>query len=250
MRSKESSLMYLEFIRDLPGSSIYKISHDGYNDTEAGQIIQILHDDYSIEFVEPLSEYCGYLDSNRKWLRSILFTALRVENKENFKIPFTFPKARSENIDPDNVIKVYSDGSCSENGTGGWAAVIIKPDFEPVELSGTEKNSTSNRMELMAAFKAIEKASEIIPCSDKKGICLFTDSLYVIKGISHRLEVWTVNQFITAMGTPVINKDIWQKISEIINRNEVFCEWVESGGSDIYHKRCDILAGEQSRNNK
>ncbi len=236
--------MYLEFIKDLPVSSMFKITSD---DNETGQIIIFHHDDYSIEFIEPLWSNYGYLDNNRKWLRSILFTALRIKNKENFKIPFTFPKARREKIDPENVINVYSDGSCSVKGIGGWAAVILKPDGEQIELSGSERNSTSNRMELMGAFKAIEKAAELIPDCGKKGICLFSDSLYVIKGISHRLEVWSTNRFITAMGTPVVNIDIWRKIAEILKDTDVFCQWVESYGSDVHHNRCDILAGEQSR---
>lgn len=243
MEEKIPPLMYLELINYDSAGSRYLVT-DG--ETSPGQLIIFNHNDYSIEFAGSPWMYNGYLDANRKWLRSILFTALRADNKNNFKIPFTFPAVRSEKVNPESFINVYSDGSCRENGNGGWGSVILKPDGEIIELSGSEKGSTSNRMELMAAYKAVETGADMLHACGKEGIRLFTDSLYVIKGISHRLEVWTANRFITARGTPVANKDLWSRISEIQRKTVIFCEWVESGGGSIHHNRCDTLAGEQS----
>jgi ribonuclease HI len=246
MSTVKSSLMFLEFIKELPDSSIFKISADDSNNTETGQIVIFHHDNHSIEFPEPLFEGYEYLDSNRKWLRSILFTTLKVENKQNFKIPFAFPADRSKSIAPENALTVYSDGSCNENGTGGWAAIILLPDGRSIELTGSEENSTSNRMELMAASKGIEKAAELLSICNKNGINLLTDSMYVLKGITHRLEVWSINGFITAKGTPVTNVDIWEKIKKVLESIDVCCRWIQSNTTDEHHLRCDILAGEQS----
>jgi len=242
------SVMFLEYIGEHPGFSIYNITGTDSGNNETGQILKFYHENSSIEFIMPFSADYEYLDKNRKWLRSILYTVAKFKDKKIFKIPFTFPVSENLQQAPANALKVYSDGSCTENGTGGWASVILKPDGVTHELSGSETNSTSNRMELMAAFKAIEKGVETLIDCDKRPVLLYTDSLYVIKGITHRLEVWSANGFITAKGTPVTNIDLWIKISGILNENEIFCEWIESGGNNIYHKRCDFLAGEESRN--
>ncbi len=240
-------IMHLEFVKELPGSLVYRIFKYAPGVTASVQSIIFHHDGSAIEFTEPLTENYEYLYKNRKWLRSILLTAAKAENKENFKIPFTFPAVEKSKPDQDNALIAYCDGSCHENGTGGWASVILTPDGDTIELSGSEKQSTSNRMELMAALMAIEKASELLDNYDKTSIILFTDSLYVVKGISHRLEIWNLNGFITAKGTSVTNIDLCRRLYEIIKQTNVCCEWIKSGGSDIYHNRCDFLAGEESR---
>jgi len=247
MDTIKPSVMFLEYIGEHPGFSIYNISGTGSGNNETGQILKFYHENNSIEFIMPFSADYEYLNQNIKWLRSILFTVTKVKDKKIFNIPFTFPASENIRHAPEDALKVYSDGSCSENGTGGWASVILKPDGVIHELSGSEEDSTSNRMELMAAFNAINKGVEMFAECGKKQVLLFTDSLYVIKGITHRLEVWQANGFITAKGTPVTNIDLWMKISGILDGNEIFCEWIESGGNNVYHKRCDFLAGEESR---
>ena len=235
-------IMHLEFVSELPGCLVYKISVPG----ASTQNVLFYNADCSIEFTKPFSENFEYLYQNKRWLRSILSTASKAEKKENFRIPFTFPVERCSNPDPDNALIAYCDGSCHENGTGGWASVVLTPDGKTIELSGNEKNSTSNRMELMAAFKAIEKAAGMLDAYGKKSILLFTDSTYVIKGIRRRFRIWSINGFITAKGTPVTNTDLCLKIYEITKQTNVCCEWVKSGSGDIYHNRCDMLAGEAS----
>jgi len=243
-----SCLMDLEFMGESDSSSIFRIMDHNSSDSASAQIVKFSHNDYSIEFIEPFREKYEYLNINIKRLRSILRAALEAEDKTNFKIPFLFPSETECKINPDNAIKVYSDGSCSGSGTGGWASIILKTGNSVIEISGNEERSTSNRMELMAAFKGIEYAAGMLTFSSRECIQLFSDSFYVIKGITHRLGIWTANGFITAKGTPAANIDIWKKIAEILNKADVLCQWVKSGDNDPFHKRCDLLAGEECKN--
>ncbi|HPS58609.1 MAG TPA: ribonuclease H [Spirochaetota bacterium] len=240
-------LLYLEFIRELPCASIYRITAETSDNPESCQIIVFQHEGCRINFVEPLWEYSEYLNSNYKWLRSILCTALKSGNRPGVSIPFTFPAEKYEMVIPEDALRVYSDGSCSINSNGGWASVIIRPGGNVLELSGMEEHTTGNRMELTAACMGLEKALALIPGSGTNAILLLTDSQYVIRGITHRLEVWSLNGFITAMGTPVTNKDIWEKISGIMKSTRIHCQWIKSGCSDPHHRRCDYLAGLQWR---
>lgn len=247
MSSTAPSLMYLEFISELPLESIYRITVNSNAHPLSMQEIVFRHDSYCITFMEPVSEYHEYLDANIRWLRSILCTALKSGNRPGILIPFTFPTEKQKIIIPDNSLKVYSDGSCSINGNGGWASVIINPGCDTLEIFGKEKDTTGNRMELTAACRGLEQAIEQNPPGETDTILLITDSQYVIRGISHRLEAWNMNGFITAMGTPVINRDVWERISRIMKNRRVLCRWIKSGSDDPHHRRCDYLAGEQGR---
>ena len=121
------------------------------------------------------------------------------------------------------------------------------PDGQAIETFGHENDSTSNRMELKASVEALEKAASILR-GEKRTIVLFTDSMYVINGITHRLEVWRRNGFITATGKPVVNTDLWRELADVMEKIDVRCKWIKSGSDDEFHKRCDFLAGEESRN--
>lgn len=240
-------LMDLEFTGEIPGASIYRVSRHCQEHAEAWQEILFSHDGYNIKFMEPLSGDYEYLNENIRWLRSILCTALKSGNRPGTRIPFTFPAEKQKTIIPDDALKVYSDGSCSINGNGGWASVIISTGCKELEISGREENATGNRMELTAACMGLEKALEQIQPGRTETILLITDSQYVIRGIMHRLEVWKMNGFITAMGTPVTNKDLWERILRIMGSSSVLCRWIRSGSDDPHHRRCDFLAGEEGR---
>ena len=238
--------MYLEFVRELPGCLEYRISSIDPGSQGDGQLLLFHHKDSSIDFTDPCAPFCAYLRENLKWLRSIISTAAKTESKQNYRVPFTFPSQQKEEPAHADGLIVYSDGSCNENGTGGWAALVLMPDGETIELSGMEKNSTSNRMELMAALKAVEKGAEMLHASGKNAIILHTDSTYVIKGIAHRFEIWSINGFITAKGTPVANIDLCTELHRLIRQENVSCRWVRSGGGDPCHERCHYLAGLES----
>ena len=101
------------------------------------------------------------------------------------------------------MIKIYTDGSCLNNpGNGGWAA-IINNNGDIVKISGYEKETTNNKMELMATIKALQKISK----DDQ--IEIYTDSKYVKLGITESIHKWKQNNWQTSKKEPVKNKDLW-----------------------------------------
>ena len=109
------------------------------------------------------------------------------------------------------MIKIYTDGSCLSNpGNGGWAAIIIKDD-KVIEISGNEKNTTNNRMELLAPISALSKIE------DKENIEIYTDSKYVKQGITEWINNWKSNGWKTSKKEDVKNKDLWTQLDELNN---------------------------------
>ena len=140
-----------------------------------------------------------------------------------------------------NVVKIYTDGACSGNpGAGGWGVVIInKTDIE--KFCGYEKDTTNNRMELMAAIQGIAK-QEIGSI-----ITLYTDSKYVKDGITSWVMNWKKNNWITSAKKPVKNKDLWQKLDLLCENRQITWKWVKAHQEDIsdetkYNNMADELA--------
>ncbi|MBT3549331.1 MAG: ribonuclease HI [Gammaproteobacteria bacterium] len=140
-----------------------------------------------------------------------------------------------------NVVKIYTDGACSGNpGAGGWGVVIInKTDIE--KFCGYEKDTTNNRMELMAAIQGIAK-QEIGSI-----ITLYTDSKYVKDGITSWVMNWKKNNWITSAKKPVKNKDLWQKLDLLCENHQITWKWVKAHQEDIsdetkYNNMADELA--------
>lgn len=134
-------------------------------------------------------------------------------------------------------VEVYTDGACSGNpGKGGWGAVLVYNGAEK-ELSGGEKETTNNRMELTAVIKALEALKE--PCE----VTLTTDSKYVCDAINQGwLNSWVKNNWRKADKKPVLNVDLWQKLIPQLNIHCVeFC-WVKGHNGHPYNERCDALA--------
>ena len=101
------------------------------------------------------------------------------------------------------MIKIYTDGSCLENpGNGGWAA-IINDNGHTKKISGSEKNTTNNRMELLAPINALKEISV------SSEITIFTDSQYVKLGITEWIKKWIINNWQTSKKEDVKNKDLW-----------------------------------------
>ena len=134
------------------------------------------------------------------------------------------------------MIKIYTDGSCLSNpGDGGWAAVISIND-EIKEISGSEKNTTNNRMELLAPIRALKEMKQ----SDQ--IEIFTDSQYVKLGITEWINTWVVNNWKTSKKEDVKNKDLW---IELYNLNETFdvkWNWVKAHAGNTMNEKVDQLA--------
>ncbi len=135
-------------------------------------------------------------------------------------------------------VTIYTDGGCKPNpGPGGWAALLIYGVHEKT-LSGAERDTTNNRMELMAACMALEALNR--PCAVK----LFTDSEYLRKGITEWLPNWTRNGWLTASKKPVLNQDLWQRLHAATQPHDITWHWVKGHSSDAHNQRVDQLAAE------
>jgi len=140
-------------------------------------------------------------------------------------------------------IKIYTDGACVGNpGPGGWAAIVLLEN-EKKELFGGEKLTTNNRMELMAAIKALEYCFE----QEKKQpslklIRIFTDSTYVKEGITVWINNWEKNNWKTADKKNVKNVDLWKRLKELVKSNQVEWNWVKGHSEDPMNDLADKLA--------
>lgn len=133
---------------------------------------------------------------------------------------------------------IYTDGACRGNpGPGGWGAVL---DYrgQQRELKGGEADTTNNRMELLAAIRALQALRE--PCC----VQLYTDSTYVQKGISEWLPNWKRRQWRTASKKPVKNADLWKILDEEAQRHEVYWHWVKGHSGHSGNEAADRLANE------
>lgn len=143
-------------------------------------------------------------------------------------------------------IKIYTDGSCLGNpGAGGYAAIIIDEQNNRVEIVGGERETTNNRMELMAAIEALKKVSA------DDFIELFTDSSYLKNAFTQGWLVnWKRNGWQTANKTPVLNKDLWKKLDALILNRNVKFNWVKGHAGNTLNERCDKLARAEAAKQK
>lgn len=140
-------------------------------------------------------------------------------------------------------IVVYTDGACSGNpGRGGWGAVIIV-DGKEHPMSGGEKLTTNNRMELMAAIEALEAVLEERKWRTRK-VCVVSDSQYVKNGIQTWIKNWKKNGWRTSNKEPVKNKDLWLELDEAVSKLDIEWHWVKGHAGNKYNEMCDRLAVE------
>lgn len=135
-----------------------------------------------------------------------------------------------------NVI-IFTDGSCLGNpGPGGWGALLRCGDARR-ELSGGFSRTTNNRMEILAAIKALEALHE--PCL----VELYTDSQYLRHAVEKRwLAGWRANGWQTAAKKPVKNRDLWERLELQLERHKVRFQWVRGHAGHLENERCDLLA--------
>ena len=134
------------------------------------------------------------------------------------------------------TVEVFSDGACRGNpGPGGWGALLRFNDTEK-ELFGGEPETTNNRMELMAAIRALEALKR--PCR----VVITTDSQYVRKGMTEWLDGWKARNWKTAAKKPVRNQDLWQELDALVQRHEVEWHWVRGHSGHPDNERADVLA--------
>jgi ribonuclease HI len=135
-------------------------------------------------------------------------------------------------------VKIATDGACKGNpGPGGWGAVIRFGRHEK-DISGGEANTTNNRMELLAAIRALQALSR--PCH----VTLATDSVYVMDGITKWIHAWQRNGWKTAAKKPVKNADLWQELLEAIKPHKIDWVWVKGHNGDPDNERADTLASD------
>ena len=133
-------------------------------------------------------------------------------------------------------VDIYTDGACSGNpGPGGWG-VLIEIDNKNVELSGGDKDTTNNRMELMAAIKALEEIDK------NYEITLYTDSNYVKDGITSWISNWKKNNWKTASKKDVKNKELWMRLDEAIKDKNISWVWVKGHAGNAGNEQADYLA--------
>lgn len=137
-------------------------------------------------------------------------------------------------------IEIYTDGACSGNpGKGGWAAVLVYKNSEK-EISGGEKETTNNRMELTAVIMALKALKE--PCKVK----LTTDSKYVCDAINKGwVYSWKSKCWKKADKKPALNVDLWEQLLEQLDIHKVEFIWVKGHNGHKYNERCDRLAVEE-----
>ena len=135
-----------------------------------------------------------------------------------------------------DVVEIHTDGGCSGNpGPGGWGAVLRWRDHER-ELSGHEPATTNNRMEMMAVICGLRVLR--LPLT----LDLYSDSQYVLKGLSQWLPGWKRRGWRTAGGGAVKNQDLWVELDQLLARHTVRTHWVRGHSGHPENERCDQLA--------
>ncbi len=132
-------------------------------------------------------------------------------------------------------VTIYTDGSCDRNpGPGGWAALLRFGSREKA-LTGSEAETTNNRMELTAAVQALQSLQQ--PCR----VDFYTDSEYLRLGITEWLPAWHERGW-RRKGGQLANVDLWQALDKAIQPHEIEWRWVKSHAGDRYNQRVDQLA--------
>ena len=135
------------------------------------------------------------------------------------------------------TVTIYTDGACSGNpGPGGWGAILEYMGYER-ELSGGERNTTNNRMELTAVIKALQALKE--PCT----VELYSDSKYVIDALQKGWAAgWRKRGWIKSDKKPALNPDLWETLLNLTETHDMHYHWVKGHASNPKNNRCDELA--------
>lgn len=143
---------------------------------------------------------------------------------------------------PLKKVEIFTDGACKGNpGPGGWGAILRMGRHEK-ELSGSDPSTTNNRMELTAAIRGLSALIE--SCN----VTLYTDSRYVIDGITKWVDGWKRNGWVNASKQPVRNADLWHDLIEVAQRHEIDWQWVKGHDGHPENERADKLASDAAQN--
>ncbi len=137
-------------------------------------------------------------------------------------------------------VTIHTDGACIGNpGPGGWGAILAIGSVQK-EISGGEKHTTNNRMEMMAVIQGLSALKE------RCEVTIVSDSKYVIDNI-RGVPVWKSRGWKTTAKKPVKNKDLWEQLDELCGRQQVTFQWVRGHTGDVGNERADVLAGLQAQ---
>ncbi len=149
--------------------------------------------------------------------------------------------ASTERRNEEEIVEIHTDGACSGNpGPGGWAAILAWKGRRK-ELSGAEPETTNNRMELLAAIRALEALKRPMR------VRIYTDSEYLRRGMTEWLEGWKRRGWRTSARKPVKNRDLWERLDELCRRHRVEWRWLKGHAGDPLNERADRLAREAIR---
>tara|TARA_B100000131_G_scaffold212632_1_gene204498 strand:- start:1330 stop:1821 length:492 start_codon:yes stop_codon:yes gene_type:complete len=140
------------------------------------------------------------------------------------------------------IIEIYTDGSCSGNpGPGGWAAIVLMNDDKYI-ISGFEKQTTNNRMEILASINSLKKIK------DDYRIKLYTDSNYLKNGITVWIKTWKKTNWLNSQKKPVANQDLWVLLDNINEQLHIEWNWVKGHETNLYNNLADKYAVEAMKN--
>jgi ribonuclease HI len=133
-------------------------------------------------------------------------------------------------------VDIFTDGACSGNpGPGGWGAILRSGKHEK-EISGGEAATTNNRMEIMAAIRALQSLNK------PSVVTIHTDSRYLMDGVTQWMKRWKANGWKTADKKPVKNNDLWLALEEALECHDVSWRWVKGHADHVENNRADALA--------
>ena len=137
-------------------------------------------------------------------------------------------------------VTIFTDGACKGNpGPGGWG-VLLRMGAHEKEMSGGQEDTTNNRMELMAAIRGLEALNQ--SCV----VDLYSDSKYVIDGITKWIHGWHKRGWVNAAKKPVANADLWRELWDATGRHEVTWHWVKGHSGHTENDRVDQLASDEA----
>jgi ribonuclease HI len=138
--------------------------------------------------------------------------------------------------DTENMVEIFADGACKGNpGPGGYGA-ILRYGKRTKEISGCDGQTTNNRMEMTAVIEALKLLKR--PCK----IRIITDSNYLVKGMTQWLHVWIKRNWMTSQKKPVLNRDLWEELSELSQMHQIEWKWIKGHQGHPENERCDQLA--------